>query len=216
MDITKLMLFALSVLCLINLVLVLRLVARNRATDTFTEHNDKLGGAPLAIGSVAPPFNVLTSTGQSIGDERLAGRSVLYLFVSPNCDHCRDVMPAAEHLSPIAQQAAGVQFVVVTDLGPLRTRAWLEQLDAEDGVTVTLPVLTAPSGRSTMMVDYNPPGVLPYFCLVSKLGRVVARGYIGGPDWTRQVEQWHTTRAERAATEQPAPEPAGASDASRT
>lgn len=77
-----------------------------------------------------------------------------------------------------------------------RARSWLETVAEEDGVRVTMPILAAPPSRSTMILDYNPPGLLPYFCLVDELGPVAERGTAGG-EWYRMVETWRSVCAVR-------------------
>jgi thiol-disulfide isomerase/thioredoxin len=196
MDVSRMMLFAVGAVSLVNLVLVLRVVARMRATDRPHEDHS-FGGDPLAIGAEAPPFNALNLAGQGITDARLAGRPVAYLFVSPSCDHCRDLLPMVDELGALAARVARVQLVLVADVGPARARSWLETVAEEDGLRVAVPVLAAPLSRSTMTVDYNPPGMLPYFCLVDEEGLVVDRGTVGGADWNRVVETWRSADAVR-------------------
>ncbi len=166
-------LLALSVLTLINLVLVLRILARIKAN----EHSES-DGHPLAIGSPAPKFHALTLSGRGMTDTMLAGHAVLFVFVSPNCDACRSALGTLPDLD-------GVQTVLVTDVGPERTRSWLAQVDYEDNIQITIPVLSAPASRSSMIADFDPPGLLPYFCLVDGEHNVVARGHVGGQDWTK-------------------------------
>lgn len=194
MDVSRMMLFAFGAVSLVNLVLVLRVVARMRATDRPHEDHS-FGGDPLAIGAEAPPFNALTLAGQGISDARLAGRPVAYLFVSPSCDHCRDLLPMVDELGALAGRVARVQLILVADAGPTRVRSWLETVAEEDGLRLAVPVLAAPLSRSTMTVDYNPPGVLPYFCLVDETGLVVDRGTVGGADWDRVVATWRSADA---------------------
>ncbi|MER7007505.1 hypothetical protein ABT297_31295 [Dactylosporangium sp. NPDC000555] len=188
MDATSFVLVALSLVCLLNLVLVLRISARLRAAD-HVRYEREHDGEPLPLGSAAPQFNAMTLAGQGITGQRLAGRPVLYLLLSPSCDHCRDVLPLLGDLAPLAQQA-GTQVVVVVDVGPIRARDWLALVRDEDGVTVSVPVLAAPATRTTMVVDFNPPGLMPYFCLVDAAGRIAARGPVGGPDWQAQLASW--------------------------
>jgi thiol-disulfide isomerase/thioredoxin len=192
-DVTSFALIALSLVCLLNLVLVLRIAARLRAID-HGHAQDERSDEPLPLGSPAPQFNAMTLAGQGFTGRRLAGRAVLYLFLSPSCDHCRDVLPLLADLTALARQV-GTQPVVVLDAGPVRAREWLALARDEDGVTVTVPVLTAPPSRTTMVVDFNPPGFMPYFCLVGTDGTVAGRGVIGGSDWQAQLESWQTPAA---------------------
>ena len=189
MDVTSFVLVALSLIGLLNLTLVLRVSARLRAADHIRYEREH-DGEPLPLGAAAPEFNAMTLAGQGVTGQRLAGRPVLYLLLSPTCDHCRDVLPLLGDLAPLAQRAAGAQVVVVTDVGPKRARDWLALVRDEDGVTVSVPVLAAPMSRTTMVVDYNPPGLMPYFCLVDAAGRIAARGPVGGPDWRAQLASW--------------------------
>lgn len=197
MDLTRLTLFVLAAACLLNLVLLMRILARYRAADMAREAGGQHGGDPLEIGSEAPDFMARTLAGQPMSNQRLAGRAVAFVFLSPTCDHCRDTLPVLNEIGPLAGRA-GVQVVIVTDTGPLRTRTWLDTVFEEDGVRVQLPVLVAPPSRSMMAFDYNPPGVLPYFCLVGADGLIAARGTVNGPDWTAQVETWRAPDAVRS------------------
>ena len=189
MDVPSFALVALSLLGLLNLVLVLRISARLRSADHI-RYDREHDGEPLPLGSAAPQFNAMTLAGQGITGQRMAGRPVLYVMLSPSCDHCRDVLPLLGDLAALAQRAGGAQVVVVVDVGPVRAREWLTLVKDEDGVTVSVPVLAAPTSRTTMVVDFNPPGLLPYFCLVDAAGRVAARGPVGGTDWQAQLESW--------------------------
>jgi hypothetical protein len=168
-------LIGLGVLCLINLVLVLRILARIKANEH--SHSD---GMPLPIGSPAPAFHALTLAGKGMTDAMLAGHPILFVFVSPNCDACRSVIGRLPDLD-------GVQTVLVTDVGPERTRSWLADVDREDQIQITVPVLAAPASRSPMIADFDPPGLLPYFCLIDAEHLVVARGHVGGQDWKDTV-----------------------------
>ena len=50
MDVSRMMPFAFGVVCLVNLVLVLRVVARMRAMDLSRDVDHHFGGDPLPIG----------------------------------------------------------------------------------------------------------------------------------------------------------------------
>ncbi len=189
MDLHTLALLVLGALGVTNLALMMRVLGRLRAADHLDDADEHGAGLPLPIGSFAPAFNALTAAGKPLSSQRLTGRAVGYLFVSPNCGSCHRVFELLPSVGPLARRA-GVELVVVADVGPERTRAWLAELEREDGRQVTQPVLAAPPTRTTMISDYNPTGVIPYFVLVGADGQVTARGHVGGPDWTATTEVW--------------------------
>ncbi len=189
MDVRTLILLAVSIVCVVNLALLMRVLARLRATDHLHDADAHGGGVPLALGGFAPVFNALSPAGKSISSQRLSGRAVGYLFVSPNCGSCHRVFDLLPTVGPAARRA-GVELVLVTDVGPDRTKSFLAEIENENGRRVTHPVLAAPPTRTTMIADYNPTGVIPYFVLVDPDGQVAARGHVGGADWTEVAEGW--------------------------
>jgi hypothetical protein len=182
----------LAVVLLINTVLTLRLVRRLRAQDAIQDTLDHGSHTRLSVGQVAPDFRAASLAGQEITHDRLAGRSVAFVFVSPSCGGCRNAIATVVQVAPLAQQAAGVQVVVVSDAGATKTRAWLDTLREEDDLRVAQPLLVAPLSQYDMIAHYNPDGLFPYFCLVDEARQVIAHGAVGRPDWEALVRTWRT------------------------
>jgi peroxiredoxin len=182
---------------LVNTVLTLRLVRRLRAQDAIQDNLDHGSHTRLSVGQVAPDFRAASLAGQEITHDRLAGSSVAFVFVSPNCGGCRNAIATVVQVAPLAQRAAGVQIVVVSDSGATKTRAWLDSLREEDELRVAQPLLVAPLSQYDMIAHYNPDGLFPYFCLVDAERHVMAYGPVGRPEWEALVRTWRAADGAR-------------------
>ncbi len=170
---------------LLNLGLTLTFV---RWMSTMRAIRAELKQPELELGSAAPAFRATQLNGQSFTLKNYAGRSVVFLFVSPKCGHCRSNMPMFHKLAASAKQRANVDFVLVSDSSPTPTQTWLNTIHEEDGFTVTLPVLSA--DRRNFHLVYNPTGLSPYYCLLDEQQIVRARGPVGKGDWPALQKQW--------------------------
>jgi thiol-disulfide isomerase/thioredoxin len=197
---------ALGALCLVNLVLTLRLVRELRMRQAIHDNLGHGARSELTIGDAAPPFQATTLSGQGVTEQRLFGRPLMLVFVSPHCGVCRSTLATLAEIGPLARRAAGVEVVVVSDTGAPKTRSWLELADHEDDVVVMQPVLAAPPSQTRMITDYDPLGLFPYFCCVDEEGRVRGRGAVRGPEWNALVSHWLSMDPAPAA----APAPSGA------
>jgi thiol-disulfide isomerase/thioredoxin len=144
----------------------------------------------LVIGAPAPEFKARTLTGQAVRLDTYIGHPVAFLFVSPVCGHCRMEVPKLLKLAVLAKKNADVEFVLVSDWGPLRTQQWLESMRLEDGVEVTVSVLVAPRGKSDFLDNYNPKQAIPGFCLLDAQGTVQATGPISSTEWNTFKRIW--------------------------
>lgn len=178
-------------LVLINLLLTLRVVRWLRALEDSraraVEHQDR---ADLPVGAPAPDFRAKTLSNQTVRLADYSGRAVAFLFVSPNCDQCRQKVPALARLAEQARRSAGVEFVLVSESDPRRTHAWVSAIREEDGVDVELPVLVAPPSTSEFFFTYNPRGLLPFYCVVDEGGIVRSRDPLGMGDWPKLEREW--------------------------
>lgn len=206
MNVEHLTLYLLWAAVLVNLVLTLRVFGW---VKTMT---GKIGAQPgtadeLPIGSTAPGFRAWDLSGKRISEQRFAGQQVAYAFVSPNCTACRGLLPMVHRAAELAV-AAGVKVVLVTDVRGPRAQEWLREIEREDGMSVTLPVLAAAGSQTSFIADYDGPGFFPYFLLVDGDATVRARGIIGmdRTEWRTTVQEWHT------AAGQPSGEPASAGE----
>lgn len=173
-----------------NLILTLRILRWIRATQEARLLQAPVKSSELVIGAPAPEFKARTLTGQAVRLDTYLGHPVAFLFVSPVCGHCRMEIPKLLKLAALAKKNADVEFILVSDWGPLRTQEWLDIIRLEDGVDVTLPVLVAPRGKSDFLDDYNPKQAIPGFCLLDAQGTVQATGPISSTEWNTFKRTW--------------------------
>lgn len=177
---------------LVNLLLTLRVVRWQRARVNEQKQAEARETSPeLAVDSPAPEFRARTLTGQQVQLATYAGRSVMFIFVSPRCDSCRLKLPLLTKLRPLAKERSGVEFVLVSESSAAETYAWVESIREKDKVEMDFPILVDPRFRSGFVWAYNPRGMFPYFCLIDAQGIVQARGPFGaGEEWPRLQREW--------------------------
>jgi AhpC/TSA family len=185
-------LFVLAAVTLINTAVLLQLVRRARAQVAIKENLLYGSRAQVAVGEVAPEFVASTLAGQELTHDRFIGRSVAFVFVSPNCGGCRKATATVVRVAPAAMAAAGVEFVLVSDAAAQKTRGWLKSLREDNGILVKLPVLVAPLSQFDMIARYNPDGLYPYFCVVDRDRRLAAHGPVGHQEWDALVREWNS------------------------
>jgi hypothetical protein len=190
MKVADAVLFVLAAVTLVNTWVVVQLVLRARAQVAIKENQLYGSQAPVAVGEVAPEFIAGTLAGQELTHERFTGKAMAFAFVSPNCGGCRRAAASIVQAAPLAQAAAGIQFVMVSDSPASQTRDWLKSLREDNGVAVTLPVLVAPLSQFDMIPKYNPEGLFPFFCVVDGDRRVAALGPVGYEEWDVLVREW--------------------------
>ncbi|MDW8326619.1 MAG: TlpA disulfide reductase family protein [Anaerolineales bacterium] len=148
------------VLVLLNLLLTLGLARRMRAAFPRLE--------TLKVGQRAPDFTARTLNGETVTLAAYARRPVAFVFVSPDCQPCREALPRLQELRSQAQQF-GVELILVSDAAEDKTLSFVEGL--ADG----LPVLVAPRERTSFLSDYKAMGT-PSYCLLDAQGKVRAAG----------------------------------------
>ena len=170
------------------LVRVLRLLRTNEAAlEEMKRYND---AEELEIGTLAPGFSAEFLDRTPADLSRLSGPPTLLLFVSPACATCRREMREFVRLSRTIRERSGLHTVLVTDQRAERSVEWFEAIRTEDGVSVELPVLSAPPRRSDLLLKYNPSGVMPSFCVIGADRRIQSRGRVGEPTWFTQRAIW--------------------------
>jgi hypothetical protein len=178
-------------LVIVDLVITLKIFGwvneRNEMRRRFIETTE------LEVGHRAPDFAAVNLDGDPVKSPDYSGQRVAFIFVSPFCASCRDEIPEIVRLAPMAMRNARVQFVFVTDATARENRVWLDTIRSEDGVDITIPVLAAPSQNSSFFEQYNPGGMLPYFCLLDADGVVEARSLLVDRAWTVQKRAWEGT-----------------------
>jgi len=195
MQVSDAVLFVLAAVTLINTLVVVQLVRRGRAQVAIKENQQYGSQAQVAVGEPAPEFIAGTLAGQELTHERFAGKAMAFAFVSPNCGGCRRAAASIVRAAPLAQAAAGIQFVMVSDSPASQTREWIRSLREDNEVVVTLPVLIAPLSQFDMIPKYNPEGLFPYFCVVDGDRRLAAHGAVGYEEWDALVREWSSVSA---------------------
>jgi len=112
----------------------------------------------LHVGQSAPEFTAQTLEGKTVTLATYAQRTVVFLFVSPDCRPCREALPALEALRSKAEKL-GIELVLVSDADAAETQSLTDEL-AHDFVT-----LVAPRGSNSFFPDYKVLGT-PFHCLV--------------------------------------------------
>ncbi|HLI08536.1 MAG TPA: TlpA disulfide reductase family protein [Ktedonobacteraceae bacterium] len=191
----SLLLLSLSILwgvVSVILALTLRILRWLRASsEARMKQQETMEERPaLIIGAPAGDFKARTLAGKAVRLDDYAGRSVIFIFVSPTCGHCRMEMPTLIKLAPLAQKNAGTEIILVSDWGPVVTQQWLGTIRSEDHVDVQLPILVAPRGKTDFLDDYNPRHLTPSFCLLDAQGNVQATGGIPSTAWNKLKRIW--------------------------
>lgn len=174
---------------LANVFLTLALIRHSNAAP---ERGPAFETGP-SLGMPAPDYIATTLDGEraTLGD--YIGRATTFVFVSPSCTPCHELLPSLKNLGPQARQA-GAELVVVSNGTLEETREMARRLESQ------LPVLVAPRGENTFFHDYNIKGT-PSFCSLDEQGIVVATGYPGQstPSWLQLTTDWsrHLSLAER-------------------
>lgn len=175
---------------LVNLLLTLRLMHWLRAIEGLHAQQVERETLPeLPLNESAPDFKAKTLAGEWARLSTYTGRAIVFIFVSPHCEHCRRKMPLLITLDSRAKERAGVKFVLASDSSAAETYAWVESIRVEDKVEVTLPILIAPR-PSEFLKAYNPRGLTPYYCFINEQGIVQARGPLETGEWPRLQREW--------------------------
>jgi hypothetical protein len=185
-------------LVVLNLALTIRLLAWTGSVARLAAPPPDLWAPELEVGTAAPTFRAKRVNGSRVTQADFPGPTA-YVFLSPNCESCRDTLRKLQPFVPAAR-AHGTAVVVVTDTGAKQTSAWLD--DAGGSAT---PVLVAPLRHSALVTSYDGPAFFPYFVLVDAGGTVAARGIVGRVDWVTLTATWAA-----AAKARPAPVPGSA------
>lgn len=182
---------ALGGVTLINLLLTLRLIRLQRTNEDIRARMASREILPeLTPGEQAPDFKVKTLSGEWVRLAAYAGRSIAFIFVSPHCGSCRKKMPMLTHLSVLAKESAGIEFVLVSDSGAAETYTWVDAIHEEDKVEINMQTLIAPRQTSEFYSTYNPRSLTPYYCIINEQGIVQARDPLGMGEWPNLQRKW--------------------------
>jgi len=136
----------------------------------------------LEVGAEAPDFTAQTLEGEAVTRATYAGRSVAFVFISTNCQPCREVLPGLESLGPGAARA-GVEIVLVSKDEQEATSAFIDEMQ------IHLPVLIAPLDTTPFLKEYKAP-MTPSYCLIDGQGKVQSVGHPQGSEWKALAESW--------------------------
>ncbi|MGW9212989.1 TlpA family protein disulfide reductase [Embleya sp. NPDC055664] len=152
----------LTVLCLLNLLLTFGIVRKLRAQ----RDDSRPGPAALAlpVGSTAPNFSAVTTTGETITRDGLG--ETLFGFFSPNCPACTERLP---RFVEAARRESGREVLAVLHGDDAATRAQAAALrDVARVVVEASP--DGPLGTAFAITGY------PAFGLIDAHGTVTATG----------------------------------------
>jgi methylamine dehydrogenase accessory protein MauD len=180
------------VVVLLNILLTLALVRRVNASS------GSLNAAGVAeigptIGEQAPAFSGQTLEGAPVTLESYTGRgrATMLLFISANCQPCRELLTTLGDLLPGAQQT-GTDLILVSSDEREQARALLTEFHLD------IPVLLAPRESNPFFADYNITGT-PSYCMIDDDGTVQSTGHPlpGLAAWKALTAAW--TRAGKLA-----------------
>src|SRR5436190_12896618 len=113
------------IVVLLNLVLTLALIRRVNTKESNELQAMETGPK---VGEKAPPFTAVTLEGNTVTLADYVGRLVTFVFVSPNCQPCRELLPTLKTLASSAREE-GTELVLICD-GPMEeTRGMAQQFD---------------------------------------------------------------------------------------
>lgn len=134
----------------------------------------------LAVGESAPDFSAEAFNGETVSLDSFDQQQVALIFISSHCRPCIDKIPMLNALGPQAEQH-GVELVLVNMGEKKETQTLVEQEQVE------LSILTV-SHNNPILDDYKAK-VTPFFCLISKDGKVQATGSFNA-EWDKLVQTW--------------------------
>lgn len=178
-------LIAIWVILLLNLLLTLALARRLRRVAAAPPATPVSSAPGLPVGQPAPDFMAQTLEGEPVTLRTYAGRAVSFIFVAPNCQHCRRILPELQQLFPKARRAR-VELVLVSSESAERTRALLDSLG------VTIPMLLAPPESSDLASQYNPSGGTPFYCFINEQAVVLSTNIVGSGEWPQLQSLWES------------------------
>jgi peroxiredoxin len=173
------------ILVLCNLLLTLALIRRTNASSLPREG--------LKEGQPAPDFTTETLNGQKVTLATYAQHAVVFVFVEPTCEPCREALPGYEALGPKAVQS-GVDFILVSMANAEQTRRFVNEFN------IQLPILVAPRESNSFMQDYK-LSTAPSYCFIDRQGKIQATGFtnLKAGKWKALADTWEANTTRNAA-----------------
>lgn len=119
--------------------------------------------AGLAVGTQAPPFNLVDTEGRMVSLQEFSGKRVLLVFSSTTCPACQQMYPFLKHFHEVHPD--------ITVLMISRGSEEENQLLAQDE-RLTFPIL---AWQDRVAKAYQVPGV-PFFYLIDSRGMIASKG----------------------------------------
>lgn len=140
------------ILMLLNLVLTLALIRRTNASAKPVQPE------PLPSGMPAPAFRAESLEGETVSRATFRARGLFLVFVSPQCQPCRALIPRIQDLWARTAEP-GLEIVLVSLAGPRENRGMRDELE------IVLPLLCAPEPENDFARNYRVART-PSYCFV--------------------------------------------------
>ena len=172
MSIFEISSIALWVVVLINLILTLAIIRHlSQQSATLVE--------TLPKGSIIPDFQAKSLDGKTVTYEDFSGKSLVLVFVSPSCGHCRPIIGEVESLYASAvKEGFEIAFICDGDLD--QTRSFVDEMN------ITIPILSASRINNSFLKDYKIGGV-PTYVIADSDKKVSAAGGLHNLGWENFV-----------------------------
>jgi len=168
---------------LFNLLLTFALIRKLRQV-TANESEPFTKMVDVKIGEPAPPLVAETlTTGKNLTFNDFLGRTINFIFISPNCSACRESLPKYEAMIPKAKKD-GIEVVLVSFADPTKTKNLINNYNLHSSTVIT------PEG-GLFQTNYKIHG-WPSFCLIDAKGIVRATGHMPGEyeEWKNLYDEW--------------------------
>lgn len=163
------------VLVLLNLLLTLALIRQKGSRRKEPE--------ALKPGQEAPPFIAQTLNGDSLNLKDYLGRPSTFVFISPDCEPCRESLPRFEGVRPRAEQS-GISFVLVSTGTTSQTEALVKEFQLQSSI------LIAPEDGNPFTKDYKVTET-PFYCVLDENGKVLSTGpALEWGEWRVLSDSW--------------------------
>lgn len=137
-------------------------------------------------GQLAPPFTAFLPDQQRVTHAEYLGHNTLFFLLSTTCPHCRNALPEIERVGE-RMRGRGWRVACVFQAEAEQAQAYAQELGLH------LPLLIAPSARTSFAEDYNRSGGVPAFVSINTEGIVVHEGVVNRREeaWRAFVQEWH-------------------------
>ena len=140
----------------------------------------------LTVGEAAPDFTAFNHSGRQVTLSNYLGNNIVFIFISPHCDPCRNELPELLKIYPLLK-SSGIDIVLVT----MSTPSDMEPLVKE--YNISIPILYSPPQVTSLTDIYDPGHVYPFYCFVDAQGTIISTDLIGGTEWWMLVQRWKIT-----------------------